>query len=164
MPRVLASCWNNLCETSTLPFARQKVSPRVSWSVDTTPSLTQEAGSAVSSAILFRWEWQVGKSGHQLFFSTGIVWRVAPKSGTPAYVPLLQQRLHIGAIRMWALYIGQVHVSERLYPEHRAAQVYWVQQESRFLIQSITGWAEVLSLDRQHLIFMLHGFHKIKAS
>lgn len=42
-PLVSAGCWNNWCEISPLPFARQKVSPRVSWSADTTPSLTQEA-------------------------------------------------------------------------------------------------------------------------
>ena len=30
MSLVLADCWNNLCETSTLSFAREKVSPRVS--------------------------------------------------------------------------------------------------------------------------------------
>lgn len=105
----------------------------------------------------------MGKSGHQLFFSTGIVWRVAPKSGTPAYVPLLQQRLHIGAIRMWALYIGQVHVSETVPRARSSPGLLSSTRES--LSHSIhAGWAEVLSLDRQHLIFMLHGFHKIKAS
>lgn len=86
MTLVLACCWNHLCKASAFLTARHKVSPGVSCSLGTAPSLTQEA------AILFQWGWQVGKSGHQLFFSTGSVWRVTPNSGMLAYVILLLQR------------------------------------------------------------------------
>lgn len=95
MTLVLACCWNHLGKASAFFSARQKVSPRMSWSVGTAPSLTQEA------ALLFQWGWQVGKSGHQLFFSTGSIWKVAPKSGMLAYVLLLLQRLCTEVRRTW---------------------------------------------------------------
>lgn len=44
------------------------------------------------------------------------------------------------------------------------ARVSGVQQESRFLTRAITGWAEVLSPDRQPSIFLLRAFHTMRAN
>lgn len=128
MTLVLACSWNYLCKASALLSARQKVSPRMSWSVGTAPSLTQEA------ALLFQWGWQVGISGHQLFFSIGSVWKVAPKSLMLAYVLLLLQRLCTEVRRTWLCPVAKFR-SQRL-PRAHSTKDYWV----LFFNSSWFGW------------------------
>lgn len=111
MSLVLADCWNNLCETSTssLPGEGQPKSELIcGYNTISHPggwahcklcyiiSLRMTGGEIWAPVVLFHWY--------------HLIAQVGPRQPTCLSCPAL--RLHIGAIRMWALYIGQVHVSE----------------------------------------------------